>query len=281
MTHIIYILSGDETNWGSLKKSKKCEKYFEDNNWSWDNETDIHLDFFKKYLEIIINSGFTNIGGWEEVWEFERTDENGNGIGLYDIFDRSVWDDAVGSDTILTGYHWANGWNDYDASSTGYMMANKDYNVIMASATHLYFDHPQEFDPNARGLTWATRYSDLWKVFSYRPMSIHSNALYDDWGNKLDYGCIDNQNGKDFKCAKLEKPENIAGIQGHLWCEEIIKQDFLWTQMFPRGAALADRAWRKGRGDDSSDSWEDINTHLSWSALNTTNFKVSNTVSAY
>ena len=60
---------------------------------------------------------------------------------------------------------------------------------------------------------WATRYSDLWKAFSLRPMHFQNNGLYNGDGDRLDTGCIDYQNGKDFECSKLEKPENIAGIQ--------------------------------------------------------------------
>ena len=68
-------------------------------------------------------------------------------------------------------------------------------------------------EPYSRGLMWATRYSDLWKAFSLRPMHFQNNGLFDGDGNKIDTGCIDHQNGRDFECAVLEKPENIAGIQ--------------------------------------------------------------------
>ena len=69
-------------------------------------------------------------------------------------------------------------------------------------------------EPYSRGLMWATRYSDLWKAFSFRPMHFQNNGLFDGDGNKIDTGCIDHQNGRDFECAVLEKPQNIVGIQG-------------------------------------------------------------------
>ena len=34
---------------------------------------------------------------------------------------------------------------------------------MLAPATHNYLDHAPEPEPNARGLLWATRYSDMWK----------------------------------------------------------------------------------------------------------------------
>ena len=60
---------------------------------------------------------------------------------------------------------------------------------------------------------WATRYSDLVKTFSFRPDEMNNNGLWSTNGDKITTGCIDNQDGKDFKCTKLEKPENIVGLQ--------------------------------------------------------------------
>lgn len=40
---------------------------------------------------------------------------------------------------------------------------------MFAHASHLYFDHPQEPDPEERGFFWAARYSDTRKVFGYVP----------------------------------------------------------------------------------------------------------------
>ena len=37
---------------------------------------------------------------------------------------------------------------------------------MLGHATHLYFDHPQEPDPEDRGLYWATRFSDTKRLDS-------------------------------------------------------------------------------------------------------------------
>ena len=42
------------------------------------------------------------------------------------------------------------------------------FQVVLAHATHLYFDHPQEPDPEDRGYYWATRFIDTQKTFGYR-----------------------------------------------------------------------------------------------------------------
>lgn len=45
----------------------------------------------------------------------------------------------------------------------------------MAPATHYYLDHSQEPNSNERGFYWATRYSNLEKVFSFRPINYYEN----------------------------------------------------------------------------------------------------------
>ena len=52
----------------------------------------------------------------------------------------------------------------------------------MSHATHLYFDHPQEPDPEEPGLTWATRYIDDKTVFDFRPDDLYGNAKLDKNG---------------------------------------------------------------------------------------------------
>ena len=45
----------------------------------------------------------------------------------------------------------------------------------MAQATHLYFDHPYEPDPEERGFYWATRFTDTPKVFGFMPDDLYAN----------------------------------------------------------------------------------------------------------
>jgi len=82
-------------------------------------------------------------------------------------------------------------------------------------------------------------------------MEFYKNGLWDYWGNEIQTGCIagTGNNGEAFECTKLEKPENIVGIQGCLWAEELIQPEFLWNQMFPRAFAVAERASKNA-------SWE-------------------------
>ena len=52
----------------------------------------------------------------------------------------------------------------------------------MSQSSHLYFDHPQEPDPEEKGLTWATRYIDDRMVFDFKPDDLYSNAVHNVHG---------------------------------------------------------------------------------------------------
>jgi hexosaminidase len=47
--------------------------------------------------------------------------------------------------------------------------------VVMSHATHLYFDHPYEPDPEERGLYWAPRFIDTLKTFGFMPDHLYQN----------------------------------------------------------------------------------------------------------
>ncbi len=79
----------------------------------------------------------------------------------------------------------------------------------MSSATHLYFDHPHEADPDDRGQYWATDYSDTHKVFNYMPLKLFDNMDYDvdaSFKPLRKYSMC-----KKIKCPTLKKPQNIIG----------------------------------------------------------------------
>lgn len=130
----------------------------------------------------------------------------------------------------------------------------------MCQATNLYFDHPYEPDPDERGLYWATRYSDTKRTFEFRPDDLYSNVQTKRSGEPytsniinyficydklLKFYFIEEQLCSDTDCVSLRKPENILGMQGQLFSEEIRKTEHLEYMVFPRLLALAERAWHK------------------------------------
>ena len=78
----------------------------------------------------------------------------------------------------------------------------------MNQATHLYFDHPYEPDPEERGYYWATRYTDTRKTFGFMPDDVYGNIQEKRSGEKLSR---DSFCAEPDTCTSLTKPENIAG----------------------------------------------------------------------
>lgn len=76
----------------------------------------------------------------------------------------------------------------------------------MSPASHLYFDHVHEPDPEERGLYWATRYTNTRKAFGFMPEHLYDSFEIDDRGEPSgDYCSIFGG------CVKPQKLENIIG----------------------------------------------------------------------
>jgi hypothetical protein len=82
--------------------------------------------------------------------------------------------------------------------------------VILAQATNIYFDHPQEPDPEERGLYWATRFTDTYKVLKFIPDSLYDNIFEERSGMATTKTKICGPNSE--KCEQLERKENIIGM---------------------------------------------------------------------
>lgn len=78
----------------------------------------------------------------------------------------------------------------------------------MTQATHLFFDHPYEPDPEERGYYWATRFTNTKKTFGFMPDNLYANAVTKRNGEPIENLC---ENLYKNECVALEKPENIAG----------------------------------------------------------------------
>ena len=80
--------------------------------------------------------------------------------------------------------------------------------VVMSQATHLYFDHPQEPDPEERGYYWATRFTPVRKVFGFMPDDLFANVDVERSGKPITReGLCKNPKF----CVDLKKKENIIG----------------------------------------------------------------------
>ena len=78
----------------------------------------------------------------------------------------------------------------------------------MTQATHLYFDHPQEPDPEERGYYWATRFTNTRKTFDFIPDDLFANVEESRNGSRLTRKELCKKSGV---CVNLTQTQNIVG----------------------------------------------------------------------
>lgn len=115
--------------------------------------------------------------------------------------------------------------------------ANQGWDVVMSTPETLYFDMPYAADGWERGTDWASRATDLYKVFGFMPENLGANATV-----------MTDITAKGVTVADtvpLTAGRRITGMQGQLWSETIRSPQIADYMLFPRTLALAERAWHK------------------------------------
>ena len=224
----IFHMGGDEVGVGSWTQSPACQAMFDSNDSDVMGVADLKPYFVRKLSQITSKRGL-ELAGWDD------------GL-MYDPNNVFVRDRLENRQVIANA--WDNIWES-GLSDRAYRLANAGYGVVISSATHLYFDHPHEAHASERGYHWATRYSDLSKVFGFMPDNLYANA------DKTFTGAdIENLNALVGRVhVPLKKPENILGMQGQLWSETVRTKAQFQEMIFPRLLVMAERAWYKA-------SWE-------------------------
>lgn len=66
----------------------------------------------------------------------------------------------------------------------------------------------------------------------------------------------------------MERPENIIGMQGHIWTETVRTTDQLQEMVFPRLIALAERAWHRSAWEDEENKSQRVaQTNEEWTSF--------------
>ncbi len=124
---------------------------------------------------------------------------------------------------------WQGGFN------TAYEYPLRGFETLVAVPDYLYFDFPQEIDPQERGYYWATRFTDTQKVFSFAPENLPQNAE-----------TTLTRDGFPFTATGNLSNGGFTGMQGQLWGETVRTGEHFEYMMYPRLLALAERAWHRG-----------------------------------
>ncbi|XP_045167590.2 N,N'-diacetylchitobiase-like [Mercenaria mercenaria] len=211
-------LGGDEVPDGVWENSTICQSLLHDS--SLDHST-IKKMFIVRVADIAHKHGL-KISLWED--------------GIYNAT-QGPYDAKEFKQTEVLVNAWNNIW-EARIGGRAIEFADSDYKVILSMATHLYFDHPYEPDPEERGLYWATRYIDTYKVFGFMPMDIFANAEFDSLGQKIDLNDL-----CGGPCPQTKTLNNFVGMEACIWSETIRNESQLYEMTFPRLLAFAERAW--------------------------------------
>ncbi len=220
----VFHMGGDEVGKGSWTASPACDQLIANNDRGISGVADLKPYFVQRISEITSKRGL-DIMGWEDGLMYDPN----NTFNREQLLNKRIIANA-----------WDNIW-EAGVADRAHRLANNGYNVVISGATHLYFDHPHEASAGERGYHWATRYTDLTKVFGFMPDNLYSNADRTFIGAE-----ITNLNGLVGRILPpLTKPEHVLGMQGQVWTETIRTKTQLQTMIFPRVIVLAERAWFK------------------------------------
>ena len=121
-------------------------------------------------------------------------------------------------------------------SDVPYRLANDGYPVILSNVTNFYMDMGYSWHQNEQGLHWGGKV-DEFDAWSALPANIYASAR-----TAVDGTPINITTAGDGK-VKLDKPENIIGVQAQLWGETLRSFDEVQYMLLPKMMGVSERAW--------------------------------------
>lgn len=214
----VFHMGADETA-GAWVNSPVCSKKL-GRELSLDDVHDLTAIFVKRVYALTKERGLT-LAGWSD------------GMGTIDADKRSdnmlvtVW-----TTLAANGDKVAHDWNKSPAQS------------VYSFPDVLYFDFPYQSHPHEPGYYWASKNTDLFKVFQFTPqvLSVHQWLWTDRMGHPYSAG----------NTLHANRPE---GIQGQVWSEVIRSPKTLEYMLYPRLYALGEKAW-------STPKWQSTAEHV-------------------
>ena len=175
---------------------------------------DLQPYFVKEVAQRVADAGIATFYAYQDIYDDISASELATlnaGVGYWEPVSTSA------------GYNNINGYS------------NRGFETLVAVPDFLYFDFPQEVDPEERGYYWATRYTDTRKVFGFAPENLPQNAETSV-----------NRDGNSWTAAGNATNQGFVGMQGQLWSETVRTPEQFDYMVFPRLLALAERAWSRG-----------------------------------
>ena len=206
-------LGGDEVPNNAWSKSPDVQALMQREGLKTQHEVS---EYYIKRISQLLAARKIRIEGWQEVALDHKPEFNA--VVAPHVAGVNAWS-TVGS-----------------RSDVPYRLANDGYPVILSNVTNFYMDMGYSWHQNEQGLHWGGKV-DEFDAWSGLPANIYASARPAVDGTPLNITTAGD--GK----AKLEKPENIIGIQAQLWGETLRSFDEVQYMLLPKMMGVSERAW--------------------------------------
>ena len=173
-------------------------------------------EYYIKRISAMLEARKIRIEGWQEVALDHKPEFNA--VMTPRVAGVNAWS-TVGSRNVVP-----------------YQLANDGYPVILSNVTNFYMDMGYSWHQNEQGLHWGGKV-DEFDSWSALPANIYASARTAVDGTPIDITTADA--GK----VKLEKPENVIGVQAQLWGETLRSFDEVQYMLLPKMMGVSERAW--------------------------------------
>ena len=206
-------LGGDEVPNNAWSKSPDVQALMQREHLSSQHEVS---EYYIKRISELLALRKIRIEGWQEVAMDHKPEFNA--VMTPRVAGVNAWS-TVGS-----------------RADVPYRLANDGYPVILSNVTNFYMDMGYSWHQNEQGLHWGGKVDefDAWNAL---PANIYATAR-----TNVDGTPINITTAGDGK-VKLEKPENIIGVQAQLWGETLRSFDEVQYMLLPKMMGVSERAW--------------------------------------
>ena len=206
-------LGGDEVPRGAWDNSPDVQALMQRENLKNQHEVS---EYYIKRISAMLEARKIRIEGWQEIALDHKPEFNA--IMAPRVAGVNAWS-TVGSRNVVP-----------------YQLANDGYPVILSNVTNFYMDMGYSWHQDEQGLHWGGKV-DEFDSWSALPANIYASAR-----TAVDGTPINISTAGDGK-IKLEKTENIIGVQAQLWGETLRSFDEVQYMLLPKMMGVSERAW--------------------------------------
>ena len=208
-------IGGDEVGEGAWEGSPSCLAAMKERGYT--SVSQLRAEFVRKVNAMLRERG-VRMSGYQEVID-------------------GLDDEGFAEIVANCGRIWV--WNlleSAELTSLAYDYANKGLKVLLETPSHLYFDNARSMAWDDRGLDWAGTLDEK-KVYTLLPFNLGASRRFDNYGNPLDITEL------PAKVTKLERPENITGVQGIIWGDNLWESQDAFKMLLPKAYGAWERNW--------------------------------------